>query len=151
MVLSRFLLFPFNARHVSYWNLREGAPSFFDATISETEYIFDFPNLSLHSLWTRVLLHTQEWEKCTRVNQTCPKEKWPLLLPVRRGEGGRCLQGNLWYSPPASMTSCLTSMTFKMATKVFIEETDNNFDFTTEILFWFLGFGDFRVPIDIEN
>ena len=51
----------------------------------------------------------------------------------------------------ASMTSCLASVTFKMATKVFIEETDNNFDFTTEILFRFLGFGDFRVPIDVEN
>ena len=47
--------------------------------------------------------------------------------------GGRCLQGNLWYSPPASMTSRLASVTFKMASKVFIEETDKNFDFTTEI------------------
>ena len=46
--------------------------------------------------------------------------------------GGRCLQGNLWYSPPASMTSRLTSV--RMASKVFIEETDKNFDFITEML-----------------
>ena len=59
----------------------------------------------------------------------------------------RCLQGNLWYSPPASMTSRLASVTFKMASKVFIEETDKHFDFITEIL----GFGDFKVSIVIEN
>ena len=67
------------------------------------------------------------------------------------GEGRRCLQGNLWHSPPASMTSRLASVTFKMASKVFIEETDKNFDFITEILFRFLGFGDFKVSIVIEN
>ena len=57
------------------------------------------------------------------------------------GGGGRvwCLQGNMWYSPPASMTSRLASVTFKMASKVFIEETDKNFDFITEIQFRFLG------------
>ena len=67
------------------------------------------------------------------------------------GGGGRCLQGNLWYGPPASMTSRLASVTFKMASKVFIEETDKNFDFITEILSRFLGFGDFKVSIVIEN
>ena len=67
------------------------------------------------------------------------------------GGGGVCLQGNLWYSSPASMTSRLASVTFKMASKVFIEETDKNFDFITEILFRFLGFGDFKVSIVIEN
>ena len=65
--------------------------------------------------------------------------------------GGRCPQGNLWYSPPASMTSRLASVTFKMASKVFIEEKDKNFDFITEILLRFLGFGDFKVSIIIEN
>ena len=70
---------------------------------------------------------------------------------VGGGGGGRCLQGNLWYSPPASMTSRLASVTFKMASKVFIEETDKKFDFITEILFRFLGFGDFKVSIVIEN
>ena len=49
------------------------------------------------------------------------------------------------------MTSRLASVTFKMANKVFIEETDKNFDFITEILFRFLGFGDFKVSIVIEN
>ena len=58
----------------------------------------------------------------------------------RGGGGGRCLQGNLWYSPPASMTSRLASVTFKMASKVFIE-----------IPFRFPGFGDFKVSIVIEN
>ena len=59
------------------------------------------------------------------------------------GGGGKCLQGNLWYSSPASMTSRLASVTFKMASKVFIKETDKNLDFITEILLRFLGFGDF--------
>ena len=67
------------------------------------------------------------------------------------GRGGRCLQGNLWYSPHARMTSRLASVTFKMVSKVFIEETDKNFDFITEMLFRFLGFGDFNVSIVIEN
>ena len=67
------------------------------------------------------------------------------------GEERSCLYGNLWYSPPASMTSRLASVIFKMASKVFIEETDKNFDFITEILFRFLGFGDFKVSIVIEN
>ena len=47
--------------------------------------------------------------------------------------------------------SGLASVTFKMASKVFIEEIDKNFDFITEILFPFLGFGDFKVSIVIEN
>ena len=38
-----------------------------------------------------------------------------------------------------------------VANKVFIEETDKNFDFITEILFRFLGFGDFKVSIVVEN
>ena len=51
---------------------------------------------------------------------------------MRRGRGGgggegRCLQGNWWFSPPASMTSRLASATFKMASKVFLEETDTKF------------------------
>ena len=46
---------------------------------------------------------------------------------------------------PVSWTSRLASVTFKMASKMFIEETDKNFDFITEILFRFLGFGDFKV------
>ena len=49
------------------------------------------------------------------------------------------------------MTSRLASVTFKMASKVLIEESDNNFDFITEILFRFLGFEDFKVSIVIEN
>ena len=49
------------------------------------------------------------------------------------------------------MTSRLASVTFKMTRKVFIEETDKNFDFITKIPFSFLGFGDFKVSIVIEN
>ena len=81
------------------------------------------------------------------VNTTCATG----IKFTSRGGGGRCLQGNLWYSPPASMTSRLASVTFKMANKVFIEETDKNFDFITEIPFLFLGVGDFKVSIVIEN
>ena len=58
-----------------------------------------------------------------------------MLVKPGRGEG-RCLQGNLSYSP---------------ASNVFIEETDKNFHFIMEILFRFLGFGDFKIPIVIEN
>ena len=36
------------------------------------------------------------------------------------------------------MTSRLASVTFKMASKVFIEEKDKNFDFITEKLFRFV-------------
>ena len=43
------------------------------------------------------------------------------------------------------MTSRLPSVTFKMASKVFIEAMDENSDFITEILFRFLGFGGFKV------
>ena len=70
---------------------------------------------------------------------------------ARQRGGGVCLQGNLWYTPPASMTLRLASVTFKMASKVFIEGTDNNFDFIKEIPFRSLGFGDFKVSIVIEN
>ena len=49
------------------------------------------------------------------------------------------------------MTSRLASVTFKMASKVLIEKSDKNVDFITEILFRFLGFGDFKVSIVIEN
>ena len=49
------------------------------------------------------------------------------------------------------MTSHLASVTFKMASKLFIEEADRNSDFITEILFRFLGFGDFKASIVIEN
>ena len=40
---------------------------------------------------------------------------------------------------------------FGLDCEVFIGETDKNFDFTTEILFRFLGFGDFKIPIVIKN
>ena len=49
------------------------------------------------------------------------------------------------------MTSHLSSVTFKMASNVFIEETDTNFDLVKEILSRFLVFGDFKVAIVIEN
>ena len=57
------------------------------------------------------------------------------------------------FSSPASMTSRLASVTFKMANKVFIEETDTkkNFEFITAILFRFLGSGDFKISIVTEK
>ena len=71
---------------------------------------------------------------------------------VRGGEGGGVSKEIC--GPPANMTSRLVSVTFKIASKVFIEvieETDKNFDFITEILFRFLRFGDFKVSIVIKN
>ena len=49
------------------------------------------------------------------------------------------------------MLTVYASVTFKMASKVFVEETDKNFDFITEIMFRFLGFGDYKVSIVIDN
>ena len=85
-----------------------------------------------------------------------PYSRYPPSLHALReegggGGGGGVFQGNLWYSPPASMTSRLASVTFKMARKVFIEETDKNFDFITEMLFRFLGFGYFKISIVTEK
>ena len=40
---------------------------------------------------------------------------------------------------------------FQMASKVFIEKTDKNFDLIKEMLFRFLRFGGFKVSIVIEN
>ena len=40
---------------------------------------------------------------------------------------------------------------FQNGEQVFIEETDKNFEFITETQFPFLGFGDFKIPIVIEN
>ena len=57
----------------------------------------------------------------------------------------------MWYSPPASMASRLASASFKLGSKVFIEEMDKTFDFIAEILFRFLEFGDFKVSIVKEN
>ena len=40
---------------------------------------------------------------------------------------------------------------FQNGEQIFIEKTGKNFDFITEILFRFLGFGGFKVAIVIEN
>ena len=81
-----------------------------------------------------------------------PFTKLFITIPEKHVEqlrGGG--QRNRSFSPPASITSRLASVTFKMASKVFIEETDKNFEFIREILFRFLGFGVFKVPLVIEN
>ena len=49
------------------------------------------------------------------------------------------------------MTSRLASVNFKMANKVLIEERDENFEFTTVMLYRFLGSGDFKIAIVIEK
>ena len=76
-------------------------------------------------------------------------EQWDTRCLSKGGGGGGFHQGNMWYRPPASMMSRLASVNFKMASKV--EETDKNYDSITEILFRFLGFGDFKVSIVTEN
>ena len=40
---------------------------------------------------------------------------------------------------------------FQRRAKVFIEDTDKNFNLIIEIPFRFLGFGDFKVPIVIKK
>ena len=85
------------------------------------------------------------WKETETTNGVAPVK---ILIG---GGGGGCLRGNLWYSPPANMTSRLALETFKMVSKIVTEETDKNFDFITEILFRYLGFGDFKVSIVIEN
>ena len=58
-----------------------------------------------------------------------------------RGGGARegsCFQGN---QSSCRYASRLASVTFKMASKVFVEETDQKFEFFTDILFRFLKFG----------
>ena len=89
---------------------------------------------------------------------TCTVTQWAhpahdIHHRSRGGGGGWCLQENQWFSPPVSMTSCLASVTFKMANKVFIEVTDTkkNFEFIMTILFRFLGCGDFKISIVIEK
>ena len=49
------------------------------------------------------------------------------------------------------MTSRLALVTFKMAIKLSIEETDYNFEFRTGVLFRYLGFCDIKIPTVIEN
>jgi len=61
------------------------------------------------------------------------------------------LRKSFRFSPPAGMTSRLESVTFKMASKVFIKEADKNFEFITEILFRCLASRDFKIAIVIEN
>ena len=53
-------------------------------------------------------------------------------------------------SPPTSMTSSLESVTFKWRAKCSSKRRIKNFEFMSEILFLFLGFADFNVPIVIE-
>ena len=54
-------------------------------------------------------------------------------------------------------SACQYDVTFRVSNfengeeSVHQEETDKNFDFITEILLHFLGFGDFKVSIVIEN
>jgi len=62
-------------------------------------------------------------EKCFTTLSGAHHEKWKLMS---KPGGERCLQRNLLYSPPASMTSRLSSVAFKMASKVFIVEKDKN-------------------------
>ena len=68
-----------------------------------------------------------------------------------RGGGGGVSKETCGTVRLPVITSRLASVTFKMASKVFIEEADKNFDFITEIAFRFLGFGNFKVSIVIEN
>ena len=70
-----------------------------------------------------------------------------------RGEGG----GGGGEGESVVQSACQYDVTFRISNfengeeSVHQEETDKNFDFITEILLHFLGFGDFKVSIVIEN
>ena len=49
------------------------------------------------------------------------------------------------------MTSRLALVTFKMAIKLSIEETDNSFEFRTDVVFRYLGFCVIKIPVVLEN
>ena len=72
---------------------------------------------------------------CTATQWAHPAHEIHHRSEIRR-EGGRGggggAGGNRWFSPPASMTSRLASVTFKVANKVFIEETDTNFELSRQ-------------------
>ena len=58
--------------------------------------------------------------------------------------GGGGVQGGAFFkeiSLCVSVTSRLASVTFKMASKVFVEEMDQKLEFCTDKLFQFLTFG----------
>ena len=85
------------------------------------------------------------FDYCAQTWHFCNKSLTEKLEKVSKGAVRFVLRDkhttrkrNPWHSVPASMTSRLASVTFKMASKVFIEETDKYFDFITEILFDFL-------------
>ena len=77
--------------------------------------------------------HTVDMNSKFNVNTTCATG---IKFTSQRVGGGE-------VSPRKSVVS--------VANKEFIEETDKNFDFITEIPFRFLGVGDFKVSIVIEN
>ena len=114
---------------------------------NKSRSVFNTPRKSSNTEWFRVNRNLPTTQQLMRIVRF---ETASLACQTGRGEG-RCLPGNLWYSPSTSMTSCLASVTFKMASNVFIEETDKNFHFITETLFRFPGFGDFKIPIVTEN
>ena len=69
---------------------------------------------------------------CTATPWAHPAHEIHHRWGVGRGRGRWSLEGNRWFSPPASMTSRLASVTFKVANKVFIEETDTNFELSRQ-------------------
>ena len=111
-------------------------------------FVFKAVNWSKFVLpvWLSIFKHLRNSTYSTdiSVNQDLAISSW-------NSTGGEVSPRKSVHSPAASMTSRLASVTFKMASKVFIEETDKNFDFITKILFRFLGFGDFKVSIVTEN
>ena len=84
-------------------------------------------------------------------------ELWVVIFFIKFTPLIRPVQGGGEVSPRKSVQSAcqydVASLVsdFQNGEQSVIEETDKNFDFTKEILFRFLGFGDFKVSILIEN
>ena len=79
-----------------------------------------------------------------------------MKINPRQGGGGG-VGGRVSPRKSVVQSACQYDVTFRVSNfqngeqSVHQEETDKNFDFITEILFQFLGFGDFKVSIVIEN
>ena len=74
-------------------------------------------------------------------------EPHPFLVKSNRGGVSKVTVGSLLT---ASMTSRLTSVTFKMAAKVVVDKADKIVEFLMDMLNNVIRFGDNKIPIVIE-
>ena len=76
---------------------------------------------------------------------------WYFFDYPRGGGGGKGVSKEICGTVRLPVWRHISRQWLSKASKVFIEDTDKNFNFIMEILFRFLGFGDFKVPIVIKK